>query len=68
MTPERLWAAVQQGNPRTEVALADLYLRGEGVPKNCDQARVLLIAAAQKHNAEAVKRLQQLNEQGCPTD
>ena len=68
MTPERLWAAVQQGNPRAEVALADLYLRGDGVPKNCDQARVLLIAAAQKHNAEAVKRLQQLNEQGCPTD
>jgi len=68
MTPERLWAAVQQGNSRAEVALADLYLRGDGVPKNCDQARVLLIAAAQKHNAEAVKRLQQLNEQGCPTD
>ena len=48
------------GNPQ--------HLRGDGVPKNCDQARVLLIAAAQKHNAEAVKRLQQLNEQGCPTD
>ena len=68
MTPERLWAAVKEGNARAEVALADLYLHGDGVPQNCDQARVLLTAAAQKKFPEAIKKLQQLDEQGCPSD
>jgi hypothetical protein len=61
-----LWSAVGQGNTAAEVTLAKLYMIGGGVPKNCDQARVLLKAAVKKGNAEAVTTLSQLNRQGCP--
>ena len=61
-----LWSAVAQGNTSAEVALARLYLIGGGVPKSCDQARVLLQAAARKGNGEALDKLSQLDHQGCP--
>jgi hypothetical protein len=61
-----LWAAVAQGNTSAEVALAKLYLIGGGVTKSCDQARVLLQAAAKKGNGEALDKLSQINQQGCP--
>ncbi|GAC1662475.1 MAG: hypothetical protein NVS9B4_16200 [Candidatus Acidiferrum sp.] len=42
-----LWAAVAKGNTQAERELAGLYARGQGgVPKNCEQARVLLVAAS----------------------
>jgi TPR repeat protein len=46
--------------------LAKLYLIGGGVTKNCDQAKVLLQAAAKKGNGEAIDKLSQLQKQGCP--
>jgi len=62
-----LWSAVGQGNTSAEVTLAKLYLiGGGGVPKNCDQARVLLRAAAKKGNGEAIAKLSQITRQGCP--
>jgi len=61
-----LWSAVGQGNTAAEVTLAKLYLIGGGVPKNCDQARVLLKAAAKKGNSEAISKLSQITRQGCP--
>jgi hypothetical protein len=61
-----LWSAVGQGNTAAEVTLAKLYMIGGGVPKNCDQARVLLKAAAKKGNSEAVSKLSQITRQGCP--
>jgi hypothetical protein len=61
-----LWSAVGQGNTSAEVTLAKLYLIGGGVKKNCDQARVLLRAAAKKGNTEAIAKLSQLTRQGCP--
>jgi hypothetical protein len=61
-----LWSAVGQGNTAAEVTLAKLYMIGGGVPKNCDQARVLLKAAVRKGNTEAITTLSQLNRQGCP--
>ncbi len=61
-----LWSAVGQGNTAAEVTLAKLYLIGGGVPKNCDQARVLLRAAAKKGNGEAIGKLSQITRQGCP--
>jgi hypothetical protein len=61
-----LWAAVAQGNTSAEVTLAKLYLIGGGVEKSCDQAKVLLNAAAKKGNGEALDKLSQLNQQGCP--
>ncbi len=65
-TPLQLWASVQSGNSKAAVALADLYIKGEGVPQNCNQARVLLLFASEKRNAEAIKRLQELDKTGCP--
>jgi TPR repeat protein len=68
MTPEQMWASVQSGNSKAAVALADLYIKGEGVPQNCNQARVLLLAASEKRNAEAIKRLHELDKTGCPQE
>jgi len=67
-TPEQLWSALQKGNMKAAVALADLYARGEGVPQNCQQARVLLQIASEKKNAEASKKLQELDKGGCPAN
>jgi hypothetical protein len=61
-----LWSAVGQGNTAAEVTLAKLYLIGGGVAKNCDQARVLLRAAAKRGNSEAITKLSQITRQGCP--
>jgi TPR repeat protein len=66
MTPQQLWASVQAGNTNAAVALAELYIKGEGVPQNCNQARVLLLVASEKKNPEAIKRLQELNKTDCP--
>jgi hypothetical protein len=61
-----LWSAVGQGNTAAELTLAKLYLIGGGVAKNCDQARVLLRAAAKKGNSEAIAKLSQITRHGCP--
>jgi hypothetical protein len=65
-TPAQLWAAVQTGNTKAAVDLAELYIQGEGVPRNCMQARVLLLVASEKRNADAIKRLEELDKSGCP--
>ena len=66
MTLQMLWAAVQAGNAKAMVELADHYLQGDGVPVNCDQARVLLLVASEKNNADAIKELHDLDKTGCP--
>ncbi len=66
-SPQQLWSAVQGGNVQAALTLAVLYLRGDGVPVNCDQARVLLLVASKKGNAQAVKELRELDRTGCPT-
>jgi PilZ domain len=65
-TPAQLWASVQAGNSKAAVELAELYIQGEGVPRNCAQARVLLLVASEKRNAGAIKRLEELDKTGCP--
>lgn len=67
-TPQQLWSAVQKGNMKAAIALADLYARGEVVPVNCEQARVLLLLASEKNNAGASKKLQELDKGGCPAN
>jgi TPR repeat protein len=52
-------------NAAATLMLSDLYLRGEGVPKNCDQARLLLDAAARKGEPAAAERLRSLPSYGC---
>jgi TPR repeat protein len=56
---------VGKGNPAATLALSDLYLRGDGVPKSCDQARLLLDAAARKGARTAAERLRNLQAFGC---
>ena len=60
-----LWAAARKGDTSANILLADLYTRGDGVPQNCAQARVLLLAASQKGNEEATRKLQEFDAGGC---
>jgi len=60
-----LWKAVRKRNVEATLALSDLYLRGDGVPKSCDQARLLLDAAARKGAPAAAERLHQLETSNC---
>jgi cytoskeletal protein RodZ len=60
-----LWKAVAKHNPDASLLLADLYLKGDGVSKNCDQARVLLDSAALQGVKSAGERLRHLQAFGC---
>ena len=60
-----LWKAIAKHNSTATLLLADLYLKGDGVSKNCDQARVLLDAAALKGVKDAAERLRHLQVFGC---
>jgi TPR repeat protein len=60
-----LWKAVRKRNLEATLVLSDLYLRGDGVPKSCDQARLLLDAAARKGEKAAAERLRNLQAFGC---
>lgn len=67
-TPEQLWKEVQAGNSQAAVELASLYLKGQGVRQNCQQARVLLLVASSKRDAVAIKKLHELDKDPttCP--
>ena len=52
-----LWKSVAKGNPEAPVRLANMYIKGDGVAKSCEQALVLLKSAAAKENAGARSRL-----------
>jgi hypothetical protein len=60
-----LWKAVAKQNVTATFLLSDLYLRGDGVAKNCDQGRLLLDAAARKGVTAAAERLRHLQAFGC---
>jgi hypothetical protein len=60
-----LWRAVSKQNATAAVLLSDLYLRGDGVPRSCDQARLLLVAAAKRGSPLAAQQLRSLESQGC---
>ena len=60
-----LWKAMAKHNANATLLLADLYLKGEGVSKNCDQARVLLDSAALRGMKDAGERLRHLQAFGC---
>lgn len=60
-----LWKSVGKENPDAVVLLSDLYARGDGVPKSCDQARVLLSAAAKNGSAAALEKLRALQRSNC---
>jgi hypothetical protein len=60
-----LWRSVSKHNPAALILLADLYKRGDGVVKSCDQAEILLVAAAKKGSVEAGHQLESLQSSGC---
>jgi hypothetical protein len=60
-----LWKSVAKQNGTAALILSDLYLKGDGVPKNCDQARVLLGVAGRKNIAGAAERIRNLQAFGC---
>jgi hypothetical protein len=61
----QLWSRLGAGDDSVEVPLAQLYLKGDGVPKNCEQALVLLRAASKNGNIEARQQLRQLGKKPC---
>ncbi|HZQ70073.1 MAG TPA: hypothetical protein VFA68_16225 [Terriglobales bacterium] len=60
-----LWKSVAKQNTTASVLLANLYMQGDGVPKSCDQARLLLAAAARKGSSTAAQNLRNLQSGGC---
>ncbi len=60
-----LWRAIAKHNANATFLLSDLYLKGDGVSKNCDQARVLLDTAALKGVKGAGERLRHFQAFGC---
>jgi hypothetical protein len=60
-----LWQAVRKENAAATLILSDLYLRGDGVPKSCDQGRLLLNAAARRGARGAGERIRNLQAFGC---
>lgn len=61
-----LWTSVENGDTVAEVILASRYVRGEGVPQSCAQARVLLEAAIKRGSSDAQQKLGELGQAGCP--
>lgn len=59
-----LWKATAKGNPEAPVQLADMYIKGNGVPRSCEQAVVLLKTAAEKDNALARNKLASMYSTG----
>jgi hypothetical protein len=60
-----LWKAVGKQNPTAAILLSGLYARGDGVAKNCDQARLLLLAATKHGSTQAAGQLRDLEQHGC---
>jgi hypothetical protein len=60
-----LWKAVGKQNATAAILLSGLYARGDGVPKSCDQARLLLVAATKHGSSQAAHQLRDLERRGC---
>jgi hypothetical protein len=63
--PVELWKAVKRGKVSAEVALANLYLEGEAVSQNCEQAHMLLSAASVKGSKVADDLLKSSYSERC---
>jgi hypothetical protein len=63
--PVELWKAVKRGSVGAELVLAKLYLEGEAVPQNCEQAHMLLQAASMKGSKAADNLLKSSYAERC---
>lgn len=61
----QLWAALGAGDSSAELPLAELYLAGDGVPRSCEQAQILLEAASTNGNVEARQWLKRIRKHKC---
>jgi hypothetical protein len=61
-----LWRSFGKKNGAAALLLSDLYVGGDGVPQSCDQARLLLNAAARNGTPGAAERQHSLPSRGCP--
>jgi TPR repeat protein len=57
MASQWLWKAVAKKNSDAVLLLSDLYAHGDGVPRSCEQARILLVAAAKQGSSTAAQKL-----------
>lgn len=64
MASQFLWKAVAKQNSEAVLLLSDLYARGDGVPRSCEQARILLVSAAKKGSSPAAEKLRSI-ESSC---
>lgn len=64
--PAELWKDVQRGSTEAEIQLAMMYMDGTRVHQNCEQAHLLLMAAAKKQNAKSSDLLSHIYTQRCP--
>jgi len=64
MASQFLWKAIGKQNSEAVLLLSDLYARGDGVPRSCEQARVLLVSAAKKGSSAAAQKLRSV-ETSC---
>jgi len=48
-----LWQSVKNKNSSALIPLAGLYAKGDGVTKDCDQAKILLDAATRQAKSHA---------------
>lgn len=60
-----LWRAVGRNNTDAALTLSQMYARGDGVSRSCDQARILLVAAAKRGSAAAAQQLRQFDSAVC---
>lgn len=60
-----LWKAVSKQNSEAVLLLSDLYARGDGVPKSCAQAQILLSAEARRGSPAASQKLADINNSVC---
>ncbi len=63
--PDELWKQVRRGSADAEVELAMMYLNGRQVSQNCEQAHLLLLAAAKKQNTKSTDLLSRVYSQRC---
>jgi TPR repeat protein len=64
MASQFLWKAIGKQNSEAVLLLSDLYARGDGVPRSCEQARILLVSAAKKGSSAAAQKLRSI-ETSC---
>ena len=60
-----LWKSVSRQNGMALVELAGLYAKGDGVAKDCEQARILMEAASRHKVSKMGIALETLRDAGC---